>query len=89
MPTPAKSKEEAETTEAKPESSASGGEDKYSRERLLAESEALVGEPAHVVSGALYKLGGEGDLTVDETKAAVDEFLNSEMPTTSETPPEA
>ena len=54
----AKDKEEAAATEASEPESSEGGEGKYSREELLAESDALVGEPAYVLAGAFDMLGG-------------------------------
>lgn len=67
------------------------GELRYSRERLIEESYAFVGEPPHVVAGALATVG-KAYLSRDETKAAVAKFLKAESyttPITPETPPEA
>jgi hypothetical protein len=49
---------------------------RYPRQRFLDESRAFVGTTRPVVAGALATLGGTGDLTVDEVKAAIERFLN-------------
>lgn len=52
---------------------------KFSRERLIAEAQAVVGYPSHVVAGALADHPGDGEVTVDAAKKAVDKFLNREV----------
>lgn len=64
----------AETKEAKAPS-----ETKFSRERLIAEAEAALGQPPHVVAGALADQGGTGDMTISAAKNAVDKFLKREV----------
>jgi hypothetical protein len=84
----AKGKDEGKEEAAATQESSEGGEQEFSRERWLAESEAIIGQPAHVVAGALHSVPeSKESLTVDEMQAAVDEFLAT--PINPETPPEA
>lgn len=50
---------------------------RYPRERLLDEAEGFAGVSRATVAGALATIGGDGDLTRDELKAAVERFLNT------------
>jgi hypothetical protein len=73
--------EQPETTEksskAAPKSNSGNSPVKYSIERLLAESQALVGHPTYIVAGALE--GKTGDITAEAAQSAVEKFLNSEV----------
>lgn len=70
--------EKTETKAAKSEPKApADSAGKYSVERLIQDSDPLVGYPSHVVAGALYD--AKGDMTVDQAKSAVEKFLNSEV----------
>lgn len=55
------------------------GDKSFSRERLLTDSQDLVGHPPHVLAGALY--GDDREyLTLDEAEAAVNDYLSREVP---------
>jgi hypothetical protein len=51
----------------------------YSHERLVAESEAFLGVPKHVVAGALVGTGAKDPLSLDDAKKAVANFGRSEQ----------
>lgn len=70
-------KTETKAAKSEPKASADSGATKYSVDRLLQDSDLLVGYPRHVVAGALYD--AKGDMTVDQAKSAVEKFLNSEV----------
>jgi hypothetical protein len=57
------------------------GEGEFSRERLLSDdSYALLGHPPYVVAGALDAAGiSKKNLTIDEARAAVEEYLAREV----------
>lgn len=46
------------------------------RDRLIAESQAVVGQPSHVLAGALADIDGTGPVTVAQAQVACDVFLN-------------
>lgn len=50
---------------------------KYPRERLVRESEAFVGQPPHVVAGALADLKAD-EFTVNQTETAIKNWLGAE-----------
>lgn len=79
MSTESEQPETAEKPKAasKNNSSSNSTATKYSVERLLAESQALVGHPSYIVAGALD--GKTGDLTAEAAQSAVQKFLNSEV----------
>jgi hypothetical protein len=49
----------------------------YSAERLIAEAPAFLGCESYVAAGALY--GAGSDMTVDDAKAAVKDWLEREI----------
>lgn len=51
----------------------------YTVERLLAESEAFLDQPLHVVVGALHEYQPDDVLTIDEAKDRVTDWLASEI----------
>lgn len=55
-----------------------GGETAYSHERLIGEAEDFLGQPSHVVAGALHGVE-DAYLTVQEAESLVDDFLNREV----------
>lgn len=55
-----------------------GGETAYSHERLTADSMAFLGEPPHVVAGALYG-NDEAYLTLAETTTLINTFKAREV----------
>jgi hypothetical protein len=59
---------------SKPESS---GEATYSVERLIEDAQGFLGCEPHVAAGALYDKSGE--MTVDDAKAAVSDWLEREI----------
>lgn len=77
MSTESEQPETAEKPKAASKSNSNNSATKYSIERLLAESQALVGYPSFIVAGALD--GKTGDLTAEAAQSAVQKFLNSEV----------
>lgn len=65
--------------------SVKGGDTAYAVERLIAEADEFLGEPPHVVAGALYGIDKEY-LTVGEAQKLVSNFMSSESPVTHITP---
>jgi hypothetical protein len=68
----------ADPTPAEAAKAARTGGDAIDRDRLIAESNAWVGYPSHVVAGALAGITKK-QLTVNEVKAAVKAFLAGEV----------
>lgn len=60
---------------------AEGDDNDFPVERLIDESTDLVGHPSHVVVGALEHagLGSRKNLTIDEVREAVDDWLTTEV----------
>lgn len=59
-----------------------GGETAYSTERLIAEANEFIGEPPHVVAGALH--GADEDyMTLDALKERVKKWKRSKSPLTT------
>lgn len=52
---------------------------KFPRQRLIDEAPEVLGQPSYVVAGALADLKGDGEITVDAAKKAVESFLNREV----------
>jgi hypothetical protein len=75
----------ADTSAAGGEQSAQAGDGtSYTVERLLAESDVILGQPAHVVAGALYESEPSEEMSVSTAKQKVEEFLGSSASTPSE-----
>jgi hypothetical protein len=55
-----------------------GGETAYSHDRLIEEAEDFLGQPSHVVAGALHGVE-DAYLTVQEAETLVSDFLNREV----------
>jgi hypothetical protein len=71
-------------SEEKPSKSASSGRDespasKFSRDEMIRGATDLFGETRPVVAGALAGVRGDGDVTVAQTKTAIDKFLNRKV----------
>lgn len=50
----------------------------YSRDRLIGEADAFLGQPPHVVAGAIASIHKQ-NLTLAEVEAAVQAFLTTEV----------
>ena len=74
---------EAEGEQAKAQSGGGGGDSTYTVERLLAESDAILDQPSHVVAGALYESEPGEEMSVSAAKQKVEEFLGQESPTST------
>lgn len=67
---------ESQTTKTKEEPK----EPEFPRERIVAESDVLLGETRrHVVAGAISDLKGSGDITLAEARTAVDRYRKREV----------
>jgi hypothetical protein len=73
--------EAAKAAAAAPEDETGGDSRKFSRDRVLTESDQIAGVPAHVVAGALAGDDRE-DLTVAQIKRAVEKYQGHEATTT-------
>jgi hypothetical protein len=61
-----------------------GGGTSYTVERLIAESDAILDQPSHVVAGALHESEPGEEMSVSDAKQKVEEFLASPTSTPSE-----
>jgi hypothetical protein len=79
--------QQADTSEAEGEQekaqSRGGNGSTYTVERLLAESDAILGQPSHVVAGALHESEPGEEMSVSAAKQKVEEFLAGESSTSS------
>jgi hypothetical protein len=71
----------ADTSEAKGEQKAQEATGSYTVERLIAESDAILDQPSHVVAGALHESEPSEEMSVSAAKQKVEEFLTHESPT--------
>ena len=49
------------------------------KERLIAESSAFLGQPAHIVAGALHDVEDGEELTIERARNAIERFLTREI----------